>query len=87
MGLDRWHRLAESDANTARFIELLAVLIPGHQGQCVLMRHREPMGFYDSPIDAHIAGVRRFGDGMFSVQRISPPPPEPEDELDGLLAS
>ena len=81
MGLDRWNRLAQTDANTARFIQLLSVLIPGHQGQCVLMRDREAVGFFDTPIDAHIAGSARFGDGMFSVQRISPAPVEAEDEM------
>lgn len=81
MGLDRWNRLAETDANTARFIQLLSVLIPGHQGQCVLMRDREPVGFFETPIDAYIAGDARFDDGMFSVQRISPAPEEPEDEM------
>ena len=79
MGLERWTRLAEIDANVARFIQLLPVLVPAHQGQCVLMRHREAVGFFDHPLDAHLAGSHRFHDGMFSVQRISPAPDE-EDE-------
>lgn len=76
MGLERWTRLAEIDGNVARFIQLLSVLVPAHQGQCVLMRHREPVGFYDHPLDAHLAGMGRFGDGMFSVQRIGAAPEE-----------
>ena len=84
MGLERWHRLAQIDANAARFIELLSVLIPAHQGQWVLMRDREAVGFFSTAIDAHIAGNEMFGDGVFSVQRISPAPEEePEDGVAG----
>lgn len=79
MGLERWTRLAEIDANVARFIQLLPILVPAHQGQCVLMRHREPVGFFNHPIDAHLAGMDRFGDGMFSVQRINPAPAEDDE--------
>ena len=71
MGLERWTRLAEIDANVARFIQLLPVLVPAHQGQCVLMRHREAVG---ASVTAH-----RFRDGMFSVQRIGPAPEEDDE--------
>ena len=87
MGMDHWIRLAETDANTARFIQLLPVLVPAHQGQSVLMRHREPVGFFPSIIDAHIAGTTRFKDGAFSVQRISPAPDDPEDPAFGEPAA
>ena len=79
MGLDRWTRLAEIDANVVGFIQLLPVLVPAHQGQCVLMRHKEAVGFFAHPLDAHMAGLDRFHDGVFSVQRISPAPLEDEE--------
>jgi hypothetical protein len=58
----------EIDGNLERFLPLLASLLAEHEGQYALMRHGEIMGFFDTAIDAQIAGNQRFEDGLFSFQ-------------------
>lgn len=61
---------AEIDRNLAKFLELLPSLIPRHKGQCALMRHGEVIDFFDSAVEAQIAGNQRFSDRLFSIQHV-----------------
>lgn len=62
---------AEIDANFERFLELLPDLMADHAGQYALLRDRQVQDFFESALDAQIAGNQRFPDGLFSVQEVS----------------
>jgi hypothetical protein len=61
---------AEIDRNLTKFLEILPVLARDHLGQWVLMRHEAVVGFYQSAMDAQIAGNTAFGDQIFSIQPV-----------------
>ena len=60
----------EIERNLQSFVRMLPDLIREHAGQYVLLRHGEAVDFFDSAIDAQIAGSQRFDDVMFSFQHI-----------------
>ena len=61
---------AEIDRNWEKFLELLPTLTPDHRGQWALMRHASIVGFFDTAMDAQIAGNRTFDDKIFSIQSV-----------------
>lgn len=63
-------KIAEVDRNLSKFLELLPTLLPGHAGQYALMRHGEVLDFFDTALDAQIAGNQRFVDRVFSIQPV-----------------
>jgi hypothetical protein len=63
-------KLTEIDRNLARFLELLPGLAKTHHDKYVLMRHQQVIGYFDSAIDAQIAGNQRFDDQIFSIQQV-----------------
>jgi hypothetical protein len=60
----------EIDRNLAKFLEMLPVLARDHQGEWVLMRHEAIVGYYNSAMDAQIAGNNAFSDRIFSIQPV-----------------
>jgi hypothetical protein len=61
---------AEIDRNWDKFLELLPTLTAEHRGQWVLMRHASIVDFFDTAMDAQIAGNRKFDDKIFSIQPV-----------------
>lgn len=64
----------EVDANFEAFREKLPDLIKAHQGQYVLLRHREIEGFFVDVKSAIETGMSRFSDQLFSVQEVTTKP-------------
>ena len=63
-------KLTEIDSNLARFLELLPTLVKAHRDEYVLLRHQQVIGYFDTAIDAQIAGNQRFDDQIFSIQQV-----------------
>jgi hypothetical protein len=61
---------AEIDRNWDKFQELLPTLTADHRGQWVLMRHASIVDFFDTAMDAQIAGNIKFDDKIFSIQPV-----------------
>jgi hypothetical protein len=64
------YKREEIERNLERFMEELPGLVRDHNGQYALNRHGEIKAFFDSPLDAQIAGNRQFDDEMFSIQHV-----------------
>jgi hypothetical protein len=62
---------AEIDGNLARFLEMLPGLLAAHKGRYVLMRRGAVVGYYDTALDAQIAGNQKFDDEIFSIQPVT----------------
>ena len=58
----------EIDRNLEKFLEMLPILMPDHEGEHVLIRDGKILAFFPSALDAQIAGNRRFDDQIFSIQ-------------------
>ena len=58
----------EIDRNLERFLKVLPELVSEHEGQYALLRHGVILAFFDSALDAQIAGNQRFDDQIFSIQ-------------------
>ena len=69
-------KMDEINRNLERFVELLPELMADHADNYVLMRHREIVGYYETAIDAQIAGNRQFADRVFSIQQVRDTPEE-----------
>lgn len=68
---DRTHsKSVEIDRNLARFLLVLPGLLADHAGQYVLLRDGDIVAFFESAIDAQIAGNQRFTDEIFSIQPV-----------------
>ncbi len=61
----------EIDENYQAFSDILPELMKEHAGQFVVMRHKKPIGFYNSLRDAMVDAVKTYQDGLFSVQEIT----------------
>ena len=65
---------AEADRNYEAFAVLLPGLLPDQRGRFALMHDAQIVGFYDSSLDATLEGLRKFGEGRYSVQEITDEP-------------
>jgi hypothetical protein len=63
-------KVDEIDRNLAKFLEMLPALTRDHFGKWALMRNEAIVEFYDSAIDAQIAGNNKFDDEIFSIQPV-----------------
>ena len=63
-------KLAEIDGNLQQFLRQLPSLMVEHEGKHALLRHGRIVNYYESAIDAQIAGNLQFGDGLFSIQQV-----------------
>jgi hypothetical protein len=70
VGMSHSAKLAEINSNLERFLALLPSMMAEHAGQYVLMRHKSVVGYYDSAIDAQIAGNQKYEDRLFSIQHV-----------------
>jgi hypothetical protein len=61
---------AEIEGNLSRFLELLPDLMKDHADQHVLMRHGAVVGYFETALDAQIAGNQQFQDRLFSIQHV-----------------
>jgi hypothetical protein len=58
----------EIERNFEQFRKLLPALAADQQGKYALIRHGKIKEFFDSALDAQIAGNRQFDDQLFSIQ-------------------
>ncbi len=58
----------EIERNFEEFRKVLPKLVADREGQYALIRHGLIEDFYDSAVDAQIAGNRQFDDQLFSIQ-------------------
>ena len=56
--------------NYESFEAMLELLLREHPGEYALMRDREVVNFYPSASTAQLAGLQKYPDGLFSVQKI-----------------
>lgn len=70
----RADKLREIDANLAAFMKICPELGAFHTGEHALLRHGEVHGFYATALEAQLAGVRAFDDGLFSIQVVTEQP-------------
>lgn len=61
----------EIEQNFRAFEGFLASLLPEHAGHFALLSSQQLVGVYPRAVDAMLEGYERFGDGNFSVQRIT----------------
>lgn len=66
----------EIDRNLEKFLEILPQLSRDHLGKWALLRRGSVVGFYQSAMDAQIAGNVEFDDEMFSIQPVTTEPEE-----------
>lgn len=66
----------EIDRNYDFLQRNLAGLLAGHRGEFVLLRDSAPIEFFQRPGDAYRAGLSRFPDEIFSVQKVDDKPVE-----------
>jgi hypothetical protein len=68
---DRNARQIEVDRNLEAFREKLPELLRTHAGKFALLRNREVTGFYDSLVEALVAGQKFYSDQLFSIQEVT----------------
>ncbi|MGU9952080.1 MAG: hypothetical protein ACNYPH_07295 [Gammaproteobacteria bacterium WSBS_2016_MAG_OTU1] len=62
----------EVDANYEAFKQQLPKLLSGqYAGKHALIKNQKMVDFFDTSNDAFYAGVERFKDGIFSVQKVT----------------
>ncbi len=64
----------EVDENYDAFLEILPQLMKKHEGKFALMRHKEPVEFFDTTRDALIYATKTYKDGLYSVQEVTQKP-------------
>jgi hypothetical protein len=64
----------EIDLNYDAFMTMLPSLLDEHRNQEALMRNGRIVGYFDKAIDAYRAGIKRFPDGIFSIQEVTDEP-------------
>jgi hypothetical protein len=67
-------RRDEIKRNFRAFEDQLASLLQANAGRFALFSKGELQGVFGTPVDALLEGNERFGDGKFSVQRITKEP-------------
>ena len=71
MKIDRDKVQKEVDDNYEFFKKRLPQLIKEHDGQFVLIRHKEIVGYFNSNIDALLKGKNKYSDEIYSIQEIT----------------
>lgn len=64
-------RKQEIEQNFRAFENYVSSLLPEHAGEFALLSGRQLIGVFPRAFEAMAAGHDRFGDGHFSVQRIT----------------
>ena len=66
----------EVENNYDFFSKIEQDLINEHSGKYALLRSQEIVKIYDSILEAHTHGVKKFTDGLYSIQKIGRRPVE-----------
>jgi hypothetical protein len=53
---------------------MLRDILPEHRDKLALMRGGEVVAYFNSPGEAHRAGIERFPDEIFSIQEVTDEP-------------
>jgi hypothetical protein len=61
----------EVDRNYEVFCQILPTIIEQHRGQYALMKNKEIVTYFTTPIDARAAAEKLFPDGIFSIQQVT----------------
>ncbi len=72
--VDKQKLRAEVDANYDFLQRKLSTYLPDHEGEYALLKSRELVSFFTKPGDAYREGLRRFDDGIFSIQEVTAEP-------------
>lgn len=72
--IDKQKLRAEVDANYDFLQRRLATFLRDHEGEYALLKSRELIGFFPKPGEAYREGLRRFHDGIFSIQEVTAEP-------------
>lgn len=64
----------EVDRNYDAFMRVLRSIVGEHRDQLALMRDGSIIEYFDKPGDAYRAGVKRYPDGIFSIQEVTDEP-------------
>jgi hypothetical protein len=72
--MDRAKQSEEVDRNYDVFVRVLSDLLPDHRNQFALMRDGGIIAFFSNPGDANVEGMKRFDDGIFSIQEVTDEP-------------
>ena len=64
-------RQEEVDRNFAFFSAELPNLLIHQRGRFALIREQKIIGFYDTALDALTSAQQLYGDGLFSIQKVS----------------
>ena len=67
MAIDKRDAIAQ---NYEAFEKMLPDLLKTAKGKFALLHDRDLVGLFDSASAAHFAGVERFADKLFSVQKV-----------------
>ena len=59
-----------AEANYEWFRKRLPGFLTAHRGEHALLHERDVADFYQSSLDAIKAGIKRFGEGNFSVEPV-----------------
>lgn len=65
------HRQQEVDANFHAFQDFLPTLLKEHEGEYVIMRHKQIEKFCSSMQEAVIHATKAYKDGLFSIQEVT----------------
>lgn len=68
------HGSTEADRNYDAFIARLPELLPQFAGKYALLYRLNIIDYFDSSLDATLAGIRKFGEGQYSVQEVAAEP-------------
>lgn len=63
--------ISEVNGNFAYFREKLPEILQSHNNKFALLHHREITDFFDSENDAIKVGMKNYGEGCFSVQKVT----------------
>lgn len=61
----------EVDRNYDAFISQLPDILPDHRGQYALLHNQSIVAYCGNALAAMVEGVKRFGEGRFSVQEVT----------------
>ena len=67
-------RMSETDRNYEAFVAALPTIPPELAGKYALMHRQKILEYFDSSLAATLEGIRRFGQGEYSVQEVAAEP-------------
>lgn len=71
--VQREARQQEIERNLAFFLEQIPTILAAQRGKFALIRQRNIVGYFDTPLDA-VTAARQFEDRLYSVQQVTDSP-------------